>query len=400
MTVNIKSIRSFSIPDRWVVHSYYTLNPYAPDGSGRILCAGCDPDSGIGEVMILDPDGRVVDRFGRQRVSTIFYHTGFWQSWSPDGKGVYFQSSDGDVLHPRVTFHDLTNGRDYTIEADMEGTPANSDRFMYGLSGMYYAAGYADGCYHPELSPIPFAARDRHGLFRESVKENTNELVISVERLLELHPRREELLKSDRKVDGGLTLMVYCVRYDRTGRRIMFHFGNHCTDKRRGEPKVMSLYTADCDADGNISNLHCALDMSYDGNGVHWSWANDDSLLGYYKYNGKGVLAGIDADGQNLRILSDGTPYGGHPSVSPRDGRLIVSDCASDGQGKVCFLYDGEPVDEVRLPKYDRSVGEIPRGRNRYYVCHHPVFNADGTRVLCNTLPGRCAELCELEIGY
>ena len=76
MTVNIKSIRSFPIPDRWVVHSYYTLNPYAPDGSGRILCAGCDPDSGVGEVMILDPDGRVIDRFGRQKLSTIFYHTG------------------------------------------------------------------------------------------------------------------------------------------------------------------------------------------------------------------------------------------------------------------------------------------------------------------------------------
>ena len=223
------------------------------------------------------------------------------------------------MLHPRVTLYDITNGRDYTIDADMEGTPSNSDRFMYGCRDVL-RRGYADGCYHPELSPIPFAARDRHGLFRASVKENSNELVISVERLLDIHPRREELLKSDLEVDGGLTLMVYCARYDRIGRHIMFHFGNHCTDKRRGEPKVMSLYTADCDADGNISNLHCALDMSYDGDGVHWSWANDRSLLGYYNYNGKGVLAGIDADGQNLRILSDGTPYGGHPSYRRATG--------------------------------------------------------------------------------
>ena len=396
----IKNIRSFHIPGRWTVHSYYTLNPYAPDGSGRILCAGCDPDSGIGEVMILGPDGRVIDRFGRQKISTIFYHTGFWQSWSPDGRGVYFQSCDGDVLHPKVTLHDFADGKDYTIAADMEGTPVNSDWFLYGLSGMYYAAGYADGCYHPELSPIPFTARDRHGLFRTSVKEGKSELVISVEELLWLHPLRDRLLEADHKVDGGLTLMVYCARYDRSGTRVMFHFGNHCTDKRRGEPKVMSLFTADCDTDGNLSNLHCSLDMSFGGNGVHWSWDNDGSLIGYYKYNGKSVLAGIDADGGNLRVYSDNTPYGGHPSISPHDSRIIVSDAVSDGQGKVFFMQDGEIVDEVKLPKYDRSIGELPRGRNRYYVCHHPVFNADGTRVLCNTLPDRRAELCELEIEY
>ena len=30
------------LPDRWCLHSYYSLCPYAPDGSDRILLAGAD----------------------------------------------------------------------------------------------------------------------------------------------------------------------------------------------------------------------------------------------------------------------------------------------------------------------------------------------------------------------
>ncbi|NLB41892.1 MAG: hypothetical protein GX815_06460, partial [Clostridiales bacterium] len=50
-------LRRFPILDRWCVHSYYTLCPYAPDGSGRILIAGADLDSKFGEVLILSADG-------------------------------------------------------------------------------------------------------------------------------------------------------------------------------------------------------------------------------------------------------------------------------------------------------------------------------------------------------
>ena len=139
--MEIANIRTFSVPDRWIIHSYYTLNPYAPDGSGRILCAGCDLSQQTGEVFVLDRNGKVLDRFGKQSVSAAFFHTGFWQSWGPDGKTVYYQSSNGDPVHPRVTVRELESGHETDIEADCEGTPPYGEPFLYGLSGMYYAAG-------------------------------------------------------------------------------------------------------------------------------------------------------------------------------------------------------------------------------------------------------------------
>ena len=90
--LHIDEVRSLPIPGKWVVHSYYSLNPYAPDDSGRILCAGADYESDVGEVFVLDKDGNILDRFGKQKVSAIFYHTGLWQAWGRDAETVYYQA--------------------------------------------------------------------------------------------------------------------------------------------------------------------------------------------------------------------------------------------------------------------------------------------------------------------
>lgn len=393
--MKLKNIREFRIKDYWTVHSYYTLDPYAPDGSGRILCAGCDPDKGVGEVFILDKDGKVIDRFGKQSISAIFFHTGFWQSWGRDGKYVYYQSADGDPTHPRVTVRELSSGHEETIDADCEGTPMYGEPFLFGLSGMYYASGYRDGRYHPEESPIPFEERDRHGLFMASPLEGKKELILSVNEILKIHPLRERLISEDKKYENGLTLMVYCARFDRTGKRVMFHFGNHCTAKSRGEPHIMSLFTADFE-DGRLSNLAHALDMNFEKNGVHWSWDNDGGLIGYYGRGKEQRLYAVDRDGRNLRKLSDSTFVGGHPSVCPADRNVVVTDGWWKGQGRLLFLKNGEEDLEIPLGKRVPDI-DIPTGRNRYYVCHHPVFSPDGRKLLCNFMSDRLAGLCEIE---
>lgn len=142
--------------------------------------------------------------------------------------------------------------------------------------------------------------------------------------------------------------------------------------------------------------------MSFEKNGVHWSWDHSGGLLGYYKNSpdDRAVLAGINRDGENFRIICEENFTGGHPSVSPANPELIVTDGAYNRMGKIMFIEDGKPQNEVILPKfnYDEAGGKIPGGRNRFYVCHHPVFNSDGSRILVNTLPGKNAELCEIEI--
>ena len=150
-------IRPILVQDRWCVHSYYTLSPYAPDGSGRLLLAGGDLDNGIGEVIVLSSEGAVLDRFGQTALHSGFFHTGLWQTWSPDGKYLFYQS--GTLKRPLVIRRELDTGDEQTVEGDMEGAPPQGEPIISGLMGMLYAAGYGYDKYQAELAPVPFHRR-------------------------------------------------------------------------------------------------------------------------------------------------------------------------------------------------------------------------------------------------
>jgi len=391
--------RHLPIADRWSLHGYYSLCPYAPDGSDRLLVAGADLATDTAEVFVLGPDRSIQHRFGRVPVSPSFWHTGLWQSWSPDSRFVYFQS--GTHQHPRVTRHDLDTGKEITIDGDMEGFPPSGEPVFSCAHGLLYAAGYGSGLYRPEIAPVPFQARDRHGISLVSFDSPGERLALSTQQILDTHPDRDRILAADREIkarlgpDDGLTLMTYCVRWNRAGTRCLFFFGNHCVVKDRGEPKITSIFTADRD----LKKIQLALDISFDRRGVHWSWqADDEHLIGYGPdpdRPGQQCLAEVRHDGTGYRKLSDHAS-GGHPSTSPLDPDLIVTDEGTPTGGAVVFIdrRDGREVSRVALPKFHGD--HEPPGRNPRRICHHPVFNRAGDRVLCNTLPGTHAELVEI----
>lgn len=402
--VNIGRIsRTFSLKGFWCLHSYYSMSPYATDGSGRILIAGANPQTNIGEVLILSRTGEVLDRFGKQSVSASFWHTGFWQSWSPDCRYVYYQS--GSELHPEVTRRELSAGKEIRLEGDMEGIPPSGEPGLSCLHGLLYAAGYGhpEGLYRPELAVVPFQQRDRHGIFSMDFERRVTKLLISTESIFQQHPLRQRFLDADETIkkrfgsQEGLTLMTYCIRWNRQGTRCLFYFGNHCVDSRRGEPRLASVFTSDRD----LNKIHLAIDFSFEKRGVHWSWQPDgERLIGYGPdpdREGKMVLAEVRYDGTDYRVLSQHSS-GGHPSVSPADNNLIVTDQRlEDGMGAVVFISrsSGQEIGRVTLSKYLDS-HEAP-GRNPRRICHHPVFSPDGRSVLCNSLP-ELAELVEISI--
>lgn len=395
-------IRAIPIQDRWCVHSYYTVSPYAPDGSGRLLLAGGDLDNRTGEVLVVSPEGNVLDRFGHTALHSGFYHTGLWQTWSPDSRYVYYQS--GSLNRPFIIRRDLHTGEERRMEGDMEGAPPFGEPIVSGLMGMLYAAGYGYDKYQPELAPIPFQQRELHGLFQYSFESDYQQsLALSVAEILERHPDRDRLLQSDIEmklkmgVAEGLTLMSYCIRWNADGSRFLFYFGNHCVFKSRGEPKLAYVFTADKE----LKELHLAVDLSFGKPGVHWSWHPDgEHLVGY----------GPDPEDMTkmclARVRYDGTGYsrmskhcsGGHPSISPVDYNLLVTD--SGGMpGEVLFI-DTRTDQVIRSLFLPRVFGETePGGRNEFRVCHHPVFSRDGSKLVVNTLPDRLAVVCEIDVA-
>ncbi|MDQ8194653.1 hypothetical protein QEH59_09460 [Coraliomargarita sp. SDUM461004] len=400
-TIENKKIQELGIPNRWCLHSYYTLCPYAPDGSGRLLIAGADLDKDKAEVFVLDSNGAILNRFGNIPTSPSFWHTGLWQSWSRDGQQIYFQS--GSQQKPQSTRIHLQTGKHVVIDGDIEGMPPLGEPALSCSHGMLYAAGYGSNRYQPERAPIPFQNRTKHGISQLSFEHpEHNKLKLSTQQILDQHPQRERILQADEAIKErlgsheGLTLMTYCVRWNRAGDRLLFFFGNHCVVSERNEPKITSIFTANRD----LEDLQLAVDLSFERRGVHWGWQADNKhLIGYGPSPddpNKLCLAEVLYDGTGYRKISD-HQSGGHPSTSPRNSDLIVTDECTPSGGNVVFIskQTGEIIERIALPKF---IGDVePAGRNPQRICHHPVFNHDGTRVLSNTLPNRYSSLVEIE---
>lgn len=387
----MKLLRTVKLPGLWVLHSYYTMPPWAPDDSDRLLLAGADLVNREGEVFVVGPNGEIEARFGRHPVESDFFHTGFWQSWSPDGRSVYFL--DGSLRNPQITRRELTTGTETTIEGAMEGAPPDGEPIVSCLLGMLYAAGYGTGIYNPALSPVPFEERTGHGIFEYDFASSRPNLRLSVQQVLDLHPDRERLLELDRELakrnntPTGLTLMCYCVRWSRDAKRMMFHFGNHCVVKERGEPKILYLFT--CNRD--FSDLRLALDLC--GGGVHWSFHPDGKHLVGYEQN---FLSSVGVDGTGFRKICN-AKSGGHPSISPADPMLAVTD-SYDGMIEFWDLERNRKIDEAFFPNCVPGKEAFGNGRNEFRVCHHPAFSPDGRRVIFNVLEEGLSYLAEVEV--
>lgn len=395
----IHGVRIVSPEDRWCVHSYYSLCPYAPDGSGRMIYSAANLDTGKSQIYVQSADGTILKTFGNIQVEASFYHTGTWCTWSPDSKAVYYRS--GTQMLPQIVRHDIETGEEIIVNGDMESAPTSGEPIISGYLGMLYAAGYANGEYHPEQSPFVFEERDSHGLFCHYVSQKQSELLLSVSQLLDIHPMKKHILNEEKLLkerlgnNEKLTLMAYCVRWNSKGDRCLFYFGNHCVDKRRGEPRLSYLFTADRE----FKEIHYVLDLSKGG--VHWSFHPDGiHLIGYARDpmdESKTCLCMVKYDGTGFRKISSHNS-GGHPSISPTDYNLLVTDENNKNPGRVVFI-DLSTDTEIGSYVLPRRIGDNePKGRNPFRVCHHPVFHPSGRKVLCNILPGRYSMLCELDV--
>src|SRR5690606_6740429 len=113
---------------------------------------------------------------------------GFWQSWSPDARFVYFQS--GTLMDPWVVRHELATGEEVRLEGDMEGISPSGEPGISCSHSLLYAAGYGDGKFKPEQAMVPFLERDRHGVSRVSFDPPRSDLVLSTQQILDSHPDR------------------------------------------------------------------------------------------------------------------------------------------------------------------------------------------------------------------
>ncbi|WP_200837603.1 hypothetical protein [Ruania rhizosphaerae] len=392
-------MRRISVPGLWLVHAYYTVSPYRPDGSGMILAACADLERGESHVVVLDSDGHEVDRFGTGPTDNSFFHTGRWQTWSADGSAVFYGSATPDS--PRFFRRDLHTGAEDVVEGSMDGGTPNDGPLLSGLLGMLQASNH-HGSYHPDLSPVPIQERDAHGLFEYSLDPPSARLRLSAAEVLAQHPDGDRIREADEEArarlgaDDGLTLLVFCVRWSPDGSRLLFFYGNNGVPADRGEPRIKDVVTLRSD----LTDLHVPVNLSHGRRGVHWSWQPDNErLIGYGPDPDDPdamCLAEVRYDGSGYRRISPHSS-GGHPSVSPTDPDLIVTDHYPP-DGRVCFISreNGQVLATTPLPLSSGS--DYPPGRSPHRIDAHPVFHPSGGTVLCNSLPGPDAALIEIAV--
>lgn len=381
----MKTEQVFQVPGQWTVSSYYTLSPAAPDGSGRMVFAACDLAKQVCSVFIFDADGKILANFGHRKVESMFFHTGCWESWSPDSRYIYYQS--GTLAKPSVSRYDTVSGKIDTVNGvDLEGAPASGEPIICGLPGMLYGAGYGYNVYNPSLCPVPFEKRSEHGIFEFCFDGKSPRLLYSVNDFLEAHPQRERLLALDRELAEkynrvcGLSLMAYCVRWDPAGESFLVYFGNHCVVPERNEPRISHVFTGK----RGSKELSFAFDVS--GRGVHWSCRDAGTLVGFIRPEGgvRPVICSYNINDGSFTGLVSPDCGGGHPSLSLVNRNLCVNDENANGCVKLWDCRSGKVVSSIDLKC--RVPGFIHQGtvRNEKRCCHHPKFTSDGRYILSN----------------
>ena len=394
-------MKIFQVKDHWCLLSYFTVCPEAPDGSGRVLMGAADLKTNTGKVAIMDKDGNLLDLFGNVKLDSPFWHTGLWQSWSPDCKYVYYQSGES-YEKPSITRRELATGKEVVMEGDMEGAPSGDALVTGGLLGMLYAAGYADGHFYPEKAPVPFGERDKHGLFTYNFDTGERKLALSVQQIKDMI-NDPDLDKWDeeqmQKTGDKTTLMAYCMRWATNGQKTIFHFGNHCVDKRRGEPKI--TYVLTCNKD--LTDIKVALKLNKDAAGTHWSYQPDGKRLSGYGYDPADPLKKpwhlmeVNDDGTDYHTLATCFMGGGHPSRHPFLDHLVLTDVHCGNQSHIALA-------DIRTDKVVWDFMEpiasslIINGRNPSHVDNHPVFSRDGKSIYFNRMKDGLSQLCRVEI--
>lgn len=381
----MKIEKIFRIPGQWTISSYYTLMPLAPDNSGRLTLAACDLKTQVCSVFILDEDGKILDNFGHRKAESMFYHTGSWESWSPDCRYIYYQS--GTLTKPSVSRYDIEKKSVITLDGvDLEGAPPSGEPILGGLPGMLYAAGYGYNVYNPSLCPISFEERDRHGIFQFGFDGKEPQLEYSINDILSFHPMKDDLLSLDRELAEkynrvcGLSLMAYCVRFSPNGEHFLLYFGNHCVVPDRNEPRISHIFYGK----RGSKELHFAIDVS--GRGCHWSIQDNGSLMGFYRADGddRQHIYIFDPKDKKLSRIASPEFGGGHPSLSPVRPDICVND---ENHPQIVRLWDkksNSAVASIELPC--RVPGFVPQGtvRDHNRCCHHPRFTPDGRYILSN----------------
>mgnify|MGYP006294265121 CR=1 FL=1 len=299
-------------------HAYHKHCPWSPDGS-EVLLLRHNRTHPTGEVCLLDLSDGQMEVVGE----TTFWtdHEAAQQQWTGRRPCVLFRiEKKGEDILVRV---DTETGerREYPGNITPDHT-SPAGRYVFGRTPL------------AEMFPEDrIAPRHDKGLARLDLDTGRKAVIVSLERLVEMHPDTETVRPCHNYVKQTIV-------QPRTG-RLLFVFGNDSFWRAMEEPMVKMLCTVDPDG----SDLRMLGSI-----GDHPMWHPIENVVLFNTHVadvGKRIALVPDDEGEERGYLDDWRG-GGHPSLSP-DARYLLTDAYNREENEASIrLIDREAGTEYR----------------------------------------------------
>lgn len=382
-------------------HSYHVYCPWSPDGRHLLLLRYnrtdpaadvCVMDTASGETAVVGN----TKRWGG--------HNAARQQWA--GKRIFYPAEpcpDGSAL-PGGPEGAEDSGSIYITVA-----PDGSDERILRVKGITAPFVSPDGKWVYGGSPLPelfpgdaISQRSDKGLFRISMETGHRELVLSLDKALELLPNAKVAAKCH------LYLKMFVV-HPRIGRVLMV-ITNTFWDLDGKEPRIRAMLSVGLDGEDPKF-------VGYHKHHPNWHSINNQIVANTNDCNEKLRFVLYPGDGEGMVEYVPRTEGAGHPSFSP-DGRWICTDGASPNEVIFCDPRTGASTPGMRVGMSgggsyrsfslvrSRPAGETvmqalerccrSEGETWLTQCH-PAWSRDGSAVLVNFDGGDGSQLYAID---